>query len=143
MVGLLDGVAGLADEAGLDAELAEAQALVGAELDLRARDEREPLAARVLEQVGAELVDDLALHAGEALAVLGGEEDGVLVGHVRARDRHRAVLVHLLGQPAGQLDRADLGLEDASERPLDQAGDLVLEASEHAHDGISGPTRWR
>ena len=40
---------------GLDAELAQAEALVGLELDHGSRQQREPLAARVLEQVAREL----------------------------------------------------------------------------------------
>ena len=97
------------------------------------RDQRQRLAARVLEQVGAELVDDLLLDALVALAVLGREPDDVLVGHVGARDRDGAVLVHLLGELARELDRADLGAEDAAERPLDEAGDLVFEVAQDGH----------
>ena len=44
------------------------------------RDEREPLAARVLEQVGAELVDDLVLDALVALAVLRRQPDAYSFG---------------------------------------------------------------
>ena len=114
-----------AHHARLDAELAEREALVGAELDLRAADEREALAAGVLEQVGGELVDDLVLDALEALAVLRRQPDGVLVGDVGARHRHGLVLVHLAGQLAGDLDRPHLGAEDAAERAFDEAGELL------------------
>ena len=129
----LRGVLRGADHPRLDAELAEVQGVVGLERDLRARDERELLAARVLEQVGAQLVADLVLDLAEALAVVGREPDDVLVRDVRARDRDRAVLVHLLGQAAGQLGGPDLGLEDTAERPLHEVGDLALEAPEHGH----------
>ena len=101
------------------------QPLVGAELDHRARDQREALAARVLEQVGAELVDDLVLDALVALAVLRRQPDRVLVGHVGARDRHGLVLVHLARELARELDRAHLGAEGAPEGALDEAGDLL------------------
>src|SRR3954471_13787338 len=49
------------DEARLDAELAEVQRVVGAELDLRAAHEGQALAARVLEQVGRQLVGHVVL----------------------------------------------------------------------------------
>ena len=108
-------------------------AVVGAELDLRAGDQRQALAARVLEQVAGQLVDDLVLDALVALAIVGRQPDGVLVGDVGARNRHGAVLVHLLGQLVRDLDRAHLGLEDAAERALDEAGDAILEVAQHAH----------
>jgi hypothetical protein len=50
VVGLLDGLGGGAHEPRLDAELPQAQALVGVEGDLRAADERELLAAGVAKQ---------------------------------------------------------------------------------------------
>src|SRR5204863_9302562 len=78
VVGLLHGLGRGAHEPRLDPELAQAQALVGVEGDLRAADERELLAAGVLEQVGRELVGDLVLDAFEALAILGAEPDDVL-----------------------------------------------------------------
>ena len=73
------------------------------------------------------------LDALEALAVLGREPDDVLVRDVDARDRHGLVLVHLLGEPAGELDRAHLAAEDAAERALDEVGDLALEVAEDGH----------
>ena len=73
-----------AHEPRLDAELAEVQPIVGAELDHRSRDEREALAARMLEQVGAQLVDHLVLDAFVALAVLGRQPDRVLIRDIGA-----------------------------------------------------------
>ncbi len=58
-----------ADQLRLDAEFAERQALVGVEGDERWRGEDQVLAARVLQQVGAQLVDHLVLDAFVARAV--------------------------------------------------------------------------
>ena len=55
------------DQPGLDPELAEAQALVGLEVDLGAGEQRVVVAAGVLEQVGGELLLERALVALEAL----------------------------------------------------------------------------
>jgi hypothetical protein len=141
VVGLLDRLSRRAHEPRLDAELAQAQALVGVEGDLRAADQRELLAAGVLEQVGGELVDDLLLHPFEALAILRAQPHDVLVGHVGARHGDGLVLVHLARQLARDLDGADLGAEDAAERPLDEAGDLVLEVAQEAHQGRGSARR--
>jgi len=79
-------VRGLArpDEPRLDAELAQLQRLVRLELDVRTGDEREALAAGVLEQVGGQLVEELALDPLQPRAVLRREPHGVLVGDVGA-----------------------------------------------------------
>ena len=69
-----------ADHPRLDAELAERQPLVGAELDLRAADQREALAAGVLEQVGGELVDDLVLDALERSRSSGDSQTAYSLG---------------------------------------------------------------
>jgi hypothetical protein len=105
------------------------------ELDLRAADERQPLPPRVLEQVGRQLVDDLVLDALEALAVLRRQPDGVLVGDVRAGHGHGLVLVHLARQLAGDLDRAHVAAEDTAERAFDEAGQLLLQVAQNAHQG--------
>ena len=111
----------------------EAEPLVGAELDHGAADEREPLGARVLEQVGRQLVGDLALDRGISLAILRREVDDVLVRGIGAGERDGAVLVHLLGEPARHLDRPHLGPEQAAEAALDQIGELGLEVAQNAH----------
>src|SRR3954468_22058245 len=139
------------DEAGLDAELAELEPVVGLEVDRRAGEQGEPLPARVLEQIAGELPAQRALRVGEAFAIVGREPHGVLVGHVDPVQGGRAVIVHLAGQLAGDLDRADLRPEGTGERPLDQAGDLALQGLEHAHSERSrcygtdcgGPARER
>ena len=133
VVGLLDRVGGRAHEPRLDAELAQPQAIVGVEGDLRAADEGQALAPGVLEQVGGQLVEDIALDPLEALAILGAQPDDELVGHVGARDRDRLVLVHLARELARDLDGPHLRAEDAAERALDEAGDLVLEVAKDAH----------
>ena len=101
--------------------------------DLGPRDEGDALAAGVLEQVGAELVAQVALVAAELLAVARGQPHRVLVGDVGAGDGDDLVLVHLAGELAGDLDRPDLRLEGAGERPLDEAGELRLQVAQHAH----------
>ena len=85
--------------------------------------------ARVLEQVARQLLLERALIALQLGAVLLGEEDGVLVGHVDALDRGRLVSVHFLGQFAGQFDRLHLGAEGAAEDPLDETFDPGLEVA--------------
>ena len=101
--------------------------------------ELEILAASVLEQVGAELVDQLLLDAVVAGAVLRGEPHGVLVGGVHARHGGGAVLVHLARQLAGEFHRAHLGAEEAPEGALHEGGEGGLEALE----GIHGmPDHW-
>ena len=127
------------DEPRLDAELAEPQPIVGAELDRGPRGERDPLAAGVLEQVARQLALELVLVALELLAVVGREPDRVLVRGVDARQRLDAVLVHLARQLARDLDRAHLGPEGTRERAFDEAGELGFEGSQHAHGRLE---RW-
>ena len=91
------------------------------------REQRDPLAPGVLEQVARELAAQLALVALELLAILRGEPDDVLVGRVGARQRGDLVLLHLAGELARDLDRPDLGLEGARERAFDEAGELRFE----------------
>ena len=78
------------DQPGLDPELAEAQALVGLELDRGPGQQVVAAAAGVLEQVAGELLLERALVAFELDPVLLGEVDGVLVGHVDAGHRRRS-----------------------------------------------------
>ena len=117
------------DQTGLDAELAEAQALVGLELDRGPGQQVVVAAAGVVEQIAGELLLERALVAFELDPVLLGEVDGVLVGHVDAGDPGGLVGVHLLGQLAGELDRLHLGAEGAAEDPLDEAFDATLEVA--------------
>ena len=131
-----------AHEPRLDAELAQPQALVGAELDLRPREQRHALAPRVLEQVAGQLLAQLALVAREDLPILAREPHHVLVGRVGARQRLDGVLVHLLRELAGDLDGPHLGLEGAAEGPLNEAGELLFQAAQHAHERRL-PTRRR
>ena len=53
------------------------------------------------------------------------------------------MLVHLAGELAGELDRPHLGAEDAAERALDEAGELLLEVAQDAHQGWCFPGRAR
>jgi hypothetical protein len=121
------------DQPRLDPELAEGELLVCVKDDDRIGGEDQLLTARVLQQVGAELLDDLVLDSLVAGAVLGRQPHGVLVGDVRARDRDRAVRVHLAGELAGQLDRTHLGAKHAPEGALHEAGDRCLDALEQVH----------
>ena len=128
-LGLLALVRRRLDQAGLDPELAEPQALVGLELDRRPGQQVVAAAAGVLEQVAGELLLERALVAFELGAVLAREVDRVLVGDVDACDRGGLVGVHLLGQLAGEFDRLHLGAEGAAEDPLDEAFDATLEVA--------------
>ena len=131
-------VRGRAHEPRLDAELAQPQALIGLELDLRAREQRDPLPARVLEQVAGELPRQFVLVALELLAVVRRQPDGVLVRGVHARQRLDLVLVHLLRELARDLHRAHLGLEGTRERALDEPGELGFKAAQDAHAPLPG-----
>ena len=73
-------LAGAADHARLDAELAEPQALVGPELDRGLGQQRDPLAAGVLEQVARQLLAQLALVALELLAVRADSQTAYSLG---------------------------------------------------------------
>ena len=117
------------DQPCLDPELAEAQALVGLELDRRAGQQIVVAPPGVLEQVTGELLLERALVALQLDPVLARQVDGVLVGDVDARDARRLVGVHLLGELAGELDRLHLGAEGAAEDPLDKAFDPTLKVA--------------
>ena len=114
-------------------ELAQRKIVVRLEEDARRREHRVALPARVLGQVVAQLVEERALVRGELLAVLRGEIDGVLVRHVDARDRDRAVVVHLLRELSRQLDRLHLRPERAPEHALDQALDSLFHRPQERH----------
>ena len=120
---------GPAEQLRLDAELAQLEPLVGVELDLRPAREREALLAGVLEQVVGQLLAQRGLVARELLAVLRGQEDAVVVGHVDARDGDHLVLLHLLGELVRQLDRLHARLEGAAERAFDDAAELRLQVA--------------
>ena len=92
----------------------------------------------MLEQVAGELLLERALVALELAAVLAGELDRVLVGHVDPRDRRRLVGVHLLRELAGELDRLHLGAEGTAEHPLDEAFDPGFEIAQNADGGLLG-----
>jgi len=117
---------------GLDAELAEAQALVHLQLDLRPRQQGIVVAAGVLEQVAGKLLAERALVAFDPLVVGRREPDGVLVGNVDARNGGGSVGVHLLGQLARDLDRLHLRREGATEDPFDEALDARFKVSQDA-----------
>ena len=117
----------------LDAKLTQREVGVCVERDRGVRGERQVLGAGVLEQVGAELVDQVVLDAVVASAVLRREPHGVLVGGVDARDGGGAVLVHLAGELAGELHRADLRAEEAPEGALHEGGERGLHGSQRFH----------
>jgi hypothetical protein len=117
------------DQARLDPELAEAQPLVGAELDRGAGQKIVAPSPRVLQQISRQLLLERALIALQLGAVLPGEVDRVLVGHVDTLDRGRLVGVHFLGQLASQFYRLHLGAEGATEDPLDETFDAGLKVA--------------
>ena len=131
-------VLGWSHEPRLDAELAERQAFVRAELHGRPREQREFLGTRVLEQVAGQFGHERILVVGEPCVVLRGQVHGVLVGDIGLRHGHGAMLLHFAHELASDLDRPHLGAEGAAERALDEAGDLAFKALEYAHpDGPS------
>src|SRR3954468_16402525 len=127
--------------AGGDAELADAEVVVGLEEDPRRRQQRVVLTHGVLGEVLLELRDERVLVPLELLAVAGGEVDRVLVRHIHARDRSRAVLVHLLRELARELDRLDVRAEGAAEDTFEDALQPLLDSSQHHYDAAEGTPR--
>src|ERR1700728_731217 len=141
---LLGGLLGAVLDPGharFDAEFAERESLVGVERDARARGEREILAASVLQEIGAQLVDHLVLDTLVARSVLRGQPHRILVWRIHARHRGGRVLIHLARELARQLHRSDLGLEHATKGAFDKAGDHVLQCSQRIHCGGPDPCR--
>jgi hypothetical protein len=130
--GVLPLTGGRLHQPGLDPELSQPQPLVGLQLDLRARQQRVVVAARVLEQVPGQLLLQRAFISLQPLTVLGREPDGVLVGHVDAGHGRRAMRIHLLGQLASELDGLHLRREGATEHPFNEVLDPLLEVSKNA-----------
>ena len=118
-----------------DAEHPDGQVVLGLERDDGARRGAVALAAGVLDQVLLELVAHLRLVGRELLAVGRVQVDRVRVRDVDAVDRDRAVVVHLLGQLAGQLDGLDRRSERATEEAFDKAPDPPFDVAENAHGG--------
>ena len=56
-------------------------------------------------------------------------------GHVDARDRDVAVVVHLLDELACELDRLDVRAERAAEDALEERLELRFDGAEHGHGG--------
>jgi hypothetical protein len=83
----------------------------------------------VLDQVLLQLVLQRGLVARELVAVVGREVDRVLVRDVDTRDGDVAVVVHLLRQLAGQLDRLDVGAEGTAEDAFEERLELVFDAA--------------
>src|SRR5688572_25133413 len=102
----------------LDAELAQVKALVGVELHLRPRGQRERLLPSVLEEVVRQLLAERRLVARELLAVLRREEDAVVIRHIDARDGGHLVVLHLLGELVRELDGLDARAEGPPEGAL-------------------------
>src|ERR1039458_185062 len=138
-VGLLT-VTARADQLRLNAEFPKRQPLVGVEGDQRAGRQYQLLATRMLEQVGAQLVDHLVLDTLVAGAVLWREPHRVLIWRVHARDRGGAMLVHLAGELAREFHRAHLRAEQAPESALDEVGDRCLDALQHVHWWTARPS---
>src|SRR5918999_2295418 len=100
-----------AEQLRLDPELAELEAVVRVELDLGPAGQGEALLAAVLQQVVRQLLAEGRLVARELLAVLGRQEDAVVIGHVDAGDGDHLVVLHLLGELVRQLHRLHARLE--------------------------------
>src|SRR5579884_826862 len=124
------------DNAQLDPEFAQPEALVGLKLDHRPRQQRQPLAPRILEQITGELGRQRVLVIREPGAIARRQEHLVLVGDVRSRNREMLVFLHLPREPSGDFDRTHLGAKDTAEGAFDEACDLALKASEHAHGSL-------
>jgi hypothetical protein len=92
----------------------------------------------VLGQVVGQLGEKGVLVGGELLPVGRRQVEDVLVRDVDARDRDRLVVVHLLGELAGQLDRLHVRPKGTAEDALDEGFDPVFDATENVH----GATEW-
>jgi hypothetical protein len=124
---------------GRDSELADLEVVVSLHEHLRAGEDGVLLAVRVLRQILLQLCEERALVRLELLPVLRAEVHRVLVGDVDARDRDDAVVVHLLRQLAGELDRLDVRAERAAEEALEQPLDLLLDVPQHRHGSGFAP----
>ena len=99
----------------------------------RSADEREALRARVLEQVGGQLVGDLALDSRRSA------RGPAARGRRRTRSARRSGPARRSGarpspSPAArELDGPHLGAEDATEAAFDETGELGLEVAQNAH----------
>ena len=91
------------------------------------------LAPRVLGEVLLQLELQRVLVGLELAAVVRGEVDRVLVRDVHARDRDRAVVVHLLDELPGELDRLDVRPEGAAEHALEEGLQLRLDRPQDTH----------
>jgi hypothetical protein len=120
------------NQAGLNAEFAEAKSLVLVQVDHRAGEQVVVVVAGVLEQVAAQLLGERGLVVLEALVVLGGEPDGVLVRHVDPLDRRRLVGVHLLGELARDLHRLHAGAEGTAEDAFYEALNAGFKVAQNA-----------
>src|SRR5205814_2134080 len=124
-------------------ERAHHELIIGLEQHQRARRQRVAFAAGVLDQVLGQLVAHLGLVGRELLAVGRVQVQRVLVGDVHAVDGDRLVVVHLLGQLARQLDRLHGGAKGAREHALEEAADLLLDGTKHAHISADWSGSWR
>ena len=97
------------------------------------RQQRHPLAARVLEQVARQLARAARPRSPRTARGRRATARRCTRWARRCGTASDPVVLHLARQLARDLDRSHLGLEGARERALDEAGQLLLEAAEHVH----------
>jgi hypothetical protein len=118
---------------GGDAERADIQLVGGLDHHPRSIRQRVALASRVLGQIAGQLGAEARLVGDELLAILRREIDRVGVGDVDGLDGDDLVVIHLLGQLAGQLDGLDVRLEGPADAALEDALQLALDPSQKPH----------
>src|ERR671916_71469 len=121
-----------AGQLGRDAELAEAQGVLGLEADPGRGHQMVVLVLRVRGGVLDQLVPQGVLVGPDGLGVLLGEVHREVVGGVGTRDAHHPALVHLLGQGLGDLHRVDLAPESTPEDALYERLHPLLDVLEDA-----------
>src|SRR5829696_5368731 len=109
-----------ARQLGSDAELPEAERVLGLEAYPRGGHEVVVLVLRVGRGVLDQLVLQRRLVGPDGLRVLPGEVNREVVRGVGARDRDHPAFVHLLGEALGDLDGVDLAPERPSKDALHQ-----------------------
>ena len=117
-------------QGGLAAELPFPQFLVGLELHLGRTDQLpSPLPGAGSHEL-PELAGHGVFHLLEPGAVIGRQEEHVVVGNPDRAHADGLVRVHLAEQALGQLDRLEAGAEGLREKAFDQPFQATLEVSE-------------
>ena len=87
----------------------------------------------MLRQIASQFGAQPRLIGEELLAIIGRQEDGVRIRNVDLLDGDDLVVIHLLGQLAGQLDGLDVGAERTANAAFEDPLQSTLDASQKTH----------